>query len=178
MYYPTIKQPNPEDLQRQREIQNDHRKLAEAELQRIFTDLHMTTEEVQIFGPYIQDFRSGRTGSDQLRGNLTLALENHRDHLINRKYLPDFTRCAKCNRLHMSNDECAKAYEPPPRRKPQQMTRAQAFAELHLAENAPPELIRSAYLRLARIHHPDNNGGDGERMRRINEAYSLLGGKQ
>lgn len=44
--------------------------------------------------------------------------------------------------------------------------------------SADPEVIEAAYKRLALKHHPDHNRGDSqaeEHMKRINEAYRVLG---
>jgi len=49
------------------------------------------------------------------------------------------------------------------------------YEVLGLAPAAPPEEVRQAYLRLARRHHPDRAGGDAERMREVNEAWTVLG---
>jgi hypothetical protein len=45
------------------------------------------------------------------------------------------------------------------------------FAALYLLPSAPVEVVRAAYRALATIHHPDH-GGDAERMKIINAAYS------
>jgi hypothetical protein len=170
MHYPQIKQPNPEDLAREREIYEDKKKLADAELRKIIADLGLTEAELQVFRPYIDDYWRGRMGSEQLRNSLRHASLEHRQHILIQSRSPQIERCQKCKHLHSPNDACPKKIEWP---KPRGMTRAQAFAELHLAENAPAEVIRSAYLRLARIHHPDN-GGDANRMKAINAAYAAL----
>jgi curved DNA-binding protein CbpA len=44
--------------------------------------------------------------------------------------------------------------------------------------SADPEVVEAAYKRLARKYHPDHNTGDAqaeEHMKRINEAYRVLG---
>jgi hypothetical protein len=46
---------------------------------------------------------------------------------------------------------------------------AQAFAALHLAPTAPPELLAAARRVLARLHHPDA-GGDHQAMIAVNNA--------
>jgi hypothetical protein len=48
---------------------------------------------------------------------------------------------------------------------------ADPFAALYLLPSAPVEVVRAAYRALAIIHHPDH-GGDAERMRAINAAYT------
>jgi hypothetical protein len=45
------------------------------------------------------------------------------------------------------------------------------FAALYLLPSAPVEVVRAAYRALATLHHPDH-GGDAERMKAINAAYS------
>ncbi len=45
------------------------------------------------------------------------------------------------------------------------------FAALYLLPSAPVEVVKAAYRALATIHHPDH-GGDAERMKAINAAYS------
>jgi DnaJ-like protein len=49
---------------------------------------------------------------------------------------------------------------------------------LQVDPSADPEVIEAAYKRLAFKYHPDHNTGDpqaGEQMKRINEAYRVLG---
>lgn len=50
------------------------------------------------------------------------------------------------------------------------------YALLEVAPSASAEEVRSAYRRLARIHHPDTSGSPEsiERMRQINEAWEVL----
>ncbi len=50
------------------------------------------------------------------------------------------------------------------------------YAVLEIAPSASAEEVRSAYRRLARIHHPDTSGSpeSAERMRLINEAWEVL----
>jgi len=51
------------------------------------------------------------------------------------------------------------------------------YANLRVARNAPPEVIRAAYKALMQKHHPDRNPGDvdAERIvRLLNEAYAVL----
>lgn len=49
----------------------------------------------------------------------------------------------------------------------------QAWITLELEPDTPLPLVRKAYQRLARRHHPDQ-GGDPEQFRRVREAYELL----
>jgi hypothetical protein len=48
---------------------------------------------------------------------------------------------------------------------------ADPFAALYVLPTAPVEVVRAAYRALATIHHPDH-GGDAEKMKVINAAYS------
>ncbi len=48
------------------------------------------------------------------------------------------------------------------------------YQTLHLLPSAPPEVVKAAYRALATLHHPDKPGGDGERMKVINDAYRRL----
>ena len=150
-------------------IREDQSKLVDAELAGIVSALGLTSVEIQAFAGYINDFRCGYLTAEKLRGVLRLARENHRDNLIVQSRFPRIDRCAKCHSIHDLNEGCREKL------KRKQMSRAEALAELHLAETAPPELIRSTYLRLARQFHPDVAGVPGEeRMRKINEAYASL----
>jgi DnaJ-class molecular chaperone len=45
---------------------------------------------------------------------------------------------------------------------------------LQLEPDASPEEIRKAYRRLARLHHPDCEGGDARRFLEIRDAYETL----
>jgi hypothetical protein len=45
---------------------------------------------------------------------------------------------------------------------------------LQVSHAATADDIRAAYRRLAREHHPDRGGADGDRMARINQAYEVL----
>jgi hypothetical protein len=45
------------------------------------------------------------------------------------------------------------------------------FAALYLLPSAPVEVVKAAYRALATLHHPDH-GGDVEKMKAINAAYS------
>ncbi len=49
----------------------------------------------------------------------------------------------------------------------------QALSILELTENCSWGEIRSAWRRLAAVHHPDR-GGEAERFRQVREAYELL----
>jgi hypothetical protein len=49
------------------------------------------------------------------------------------------------------------------------------YEALGVALTAPPEVIRAAYLALAKRYHPDGVSPDAERIRRINEAWRVLG---
>lgn len=51
------------------------------------------------------------------------------------------------------------------------------YAILQVDPKAEPEVIQAAYRRLAAKYHPDA-GGDEERMKRINEAWDVLGDPQ
>lgn len=46
---------------------------------------------------------------------------------------------------------------------------------LGVNRNASPEEIKHAFRKLAHQHHPDKNGGSGEKFKEINEAYQVLG---
>jgi len=51
------------------------------------------------------------------------------------------------------------------------------YANLRVARNAPPEVIRAAYKALMQKHHPDRNPGDAEAeriVRLLNTAYVVL----
>lgn len=57
--------------------------------------------------------------------------------------------------------------------------RFDAYRELGVVETAPTEVIRQAYIALARKYHPDHAPHDKrreyeERMKRINSAYEIL----
>ena len=47
------------------------------------------------------------------------------------------------------------------------------YRALFLIPGAPKELVKAAYRSLALLYHPDK-GGDGEKMKEINEAYNQL----
>ncbi len=48
------------------------------------------------------------------------------------------------------------------------------YGVLGLSKNATPEEIKKAYHKLAHKYHPDKKGGDSEKFKEINEAYSVL----
>lgn len=48
------------------------------------------------------------------------------------------------------------------------------YAILGIPADASSEEIKSAYRRLAKEYHPDHAGGDSEKFRDIQEAYSVL----
>lgn len=58
------------------------------------------------------------------------------------------------------------------------MTVARDYYEvLELARDAPPDAIKKAYRRLARLHHPDVNPGDADaesRFKELNRAHEVL----
>lgn len=51
---------------------------------------------------------------------------------------------------------------------------ASAYAALGLRPGAARAEVEEAYRRLIKLHHPDRNGGDGERAAEINRAYTTL----
>ena len=55
------------------------------------------------------------------------------------------------------------------------MSRAQAYAELGLAEGASEKQIHDAYRAMIKKHHPDH-GGSHAKAARINQAKDLLTG--
>ena len=48
------------------------------------------------------------------------------------------------------------------------------YVILRVPENASPDEIKKAYAQLAKITHPDVNGGDSTEFEKISEAYRLL----
>lgn len=58
------------------------------------------------------------------------------------------------------------------------MTHQECYNILGVSQNATEKEVKSAYRKLAQQHHPDKNGGDDTQFKRINEAYSILSGKQ
>jgi hypothetical protein len=62
-------------------------------------------------------------------------------------------------------------WTPPKRERPKA---GDPYQTLHLLPSAPPEVVKAAYRALATLHHPDKPGGDGERMKVINDAYRTL----
>ncbi|HEX8804473.1 MAG TPA: RDD family protein [Acidimicrobiales bacterium] len=48
------------------------------------------------------------------------------------------------------------------------------YDTLGVARGAPPEVVRAAFLALAKIYHPDGASPDEERMKRINLAWETL----
>lgn len=55
------------------------------------------------------------------------------------------------------------------------------YSVLGIAPGASDKEIKAAFRKLAKKHHPDANGGDKvseQRFKEINEAYSILSGKQ
>ena len=53
------------------------------------------------------------------------------------------------------------------------MKKQEALDILELGSNASNSSVKSAYRRLASLHHPDK-GGDSEKFKQCNEAYKLL----
>ncbi len=53
---------------------------------------------------------------------------------------------------------------------------ADPFAALYLLPSAPVEVVKAAYRALATLHHPDH-GGDVEKMKAINAAYTAATGR-
>ena len=48
------------------------------------------------------------------------------------------------------------------------------YDALQLPRDASADDVRAAYRRLAREHHPDRAGADGDAMARVNQAYEVL----
>jgi molecular chaperone DnaJ len=49
---------------------------------------------------------------------------------------------------------------------------------LGVEKNASEDELKKAYRRLAHEHHPDKNGGDGQKFKEVNEAFQVLGDAQ
>ena len=55
------------------------------------------------------------------------------------------------------------------------LSRADAARRLGVSLDAKPEELKAAFLKQAKLHHPDStNAEDGDRFKDINEAYELL----
>ncbi len=52
------------------------------------------------------------------------------------------------------------------------------YKVLGISKNASPEEVKKAYYKLAHKYHPDKNGGDEGRFKKINEAYQILSDKE
>jgi DnaJ-like protein len=52
---------------------------------------------------------------------------------------------------------------------------ANHYEVLGVAPDAGAAEVHRAYLAMARRHHPDRDGGDAARMRKVNEAWATLG---
>lgn len=52
--------------------------------------------------------------------------------------------------------------------------RGTPYSELYLLPDAPKELIHGAYRILAKLYHPDVEGGSTERMTKLNLAYEQI----
>lgn len=52
------------------------------------------------------------------------------------------------------------------------------YETLGVPPDAPAGVIKAAYRRLAREHHPDREGGSAERMQAINEAWRVLSDRE
>lgn len=52
------------------------------------------------------------------------------------------------------------------------------YQELGVSPQANAQQIKQAYRRLAKTHHPDAEGGDHDRIVRLNAAYEILGDPQ
>ena len=46
---------------------------------------------------------------------------------------------------------------------------------LGVSRDATESELKSAYRKLAHKYHPDKNGGDPDKFKEVNEAYSVLG---
>ncbi|OGY43226.1 MAG: molecular chaperone DnaJ [Candidatus Buchananbacteria bacterium RIFCSPHIGHO2_02_FULL_40_13] len=49
---------------------------------------------------------------------------------------------------------------------------------LGVKKNASQDEIKKAFRKLAHEHHPDKNGGSGDKFKEVNEAYQTLGNEQ
>ena len=49
---------------------------------------------------------------------------------------------------------------------------------LGIEKDASKEVVKKAFRELAHKYHPDKNDGDGERFKKINEAYQVLGDEE
>ena len=48
------------------------------------------------------------------------------------------------------------------------------YAQLHLLESAPMEVVKAVYRVLATLHHPDKQDGNSTRMADVNAAYKEI----
>ncbi len=53
----------------------------------------------------------------------------------------------------------------------------QLDANRDLTPQAPAPLIKAAFRELAKLTHPDTQGGDAEEMKRLNNAFDVLKGR-
>lgn len=92
---------------------------------------------------------------------------------------PSRLLCAGCAAsIHQLRQQKQPPQNTPP--KPSGMTRAEAFKELRLTEDATPDEIRAKYKKLVFRNHPDRSKDDGDKIRRtsrtarLNAAYAVL----